>query len=303
MNGQNKTADWVEKIGEDGAVIRPENLTKLADLIQRDEWQREQNAKLYATTQQYESLTHKIGEQEYRGAEAFRQLQAERAMLDASGGKMLGVLADPAFVTNLALAYQQGDQAQVNAILAPMIEQVKFAGDRAQFDALRQFAKQEVEQNTATTTQQTQVQEFASLIAQIGKALPALTPDDLGEMQDYFAQMPDKIFRPATAAEAQQFGVRVGQTIRDPSLMNQWAQSRATRNQKHAAELKAYNAAFNENAARQPAPVPPKKPAKTANRKPAIPAKEAQWEGDDGSYQAWKRQMERGKHVVEDDET
>ena len=300
VNGQQKTVDWALKIGEEGAVIPPQHIGKLQDLIQRDEWQREQNQALYAKTQQYEALTHKVGDNEYTGLEAFRQLQAEKAMLDASGGRVMAALADPDFVTNLALAYQSGEQAQVQQVLSGVLQQVKFAGERAQFDTLRTIAEQVQTAARQQETTHAQTTEYQGLIAQIGKALPALTPDDLREMHDYFGNLKGQIFRQATLQEAQQLGVKPGSIIRDPTMMNQWAQSRAAIRSQNAEAVAAANKAAQENAARQAKPVVPAKNAK----RPVPPKGEkkpgAMFEGDDGTYAAWKKRLEVGKWAHDD---
>lgn len=299
VNGQQKTVDWALKVGDEGAVIPPQHIGKLQDLIQRDEWQREQNRELYAKTQQYEALTHKVGDNEFTGLEAFRQLQAEKAMLDASGGRVIAALADPQFVTDLALAYQSGDQKQVEQVLAGVLQQVQFAGERAQFNALRQAQEQAQTAARQQETTHAQTTEYQNLIGQIGAALPALTPDDLREMHDYFGNLKGQIFRPATLQEAQQLGVKPGSIIRDPTMMNQWAQSRAALRQQNAEAIAAANKAAQENAARQAKPVPPKTVKRAAapkgEKKPG-----AMFEGDDGSYAAWKKRLEVGKWAHDD---
>lgn len=300
VNGQQKTVDWALKIGEEGAVIPPQHIGKFQDLIQRDEWQRAQNQELYAKTQQYEALTHKVGDNEYTGLEAFRQLQAEKAMLDASGGRVMAALADPDFVTNLALAYQSGEQAQVQQVLAGVLQQVKFAGERAQFDTLRTITEQVQTAARQQETTHAQTTEYQGLIAQIGKALPALTSDDLREMHEYFGNLKGQIFRPATLQEAQQLGIKPGSILRDPTMMNQWAQSRAAIRSQNADAVAAANKAAQENAARQAKPTPAK-PVKRSGTPPKGEKKAgALFEGDDGSYAAWKKRLQTNKWSSDD---
>ena len=138
MNGEQKTAEWITQVGEDGAVIPREHLSKLADLIQRDEWQRGQNQSLYAEKQKLDGLRYtvaeldargqKVGDRELQGVEAFQQLRAEKDMLDASGGRAWNALQDQNFVMNLALAFSTGDQAQVRAVMAPPDERSQVCG-------------------------------------------------------------------------------------------------------------------------------------------------------------------------------
>jgi hypothetical protein len=300
VNGQQKTVDWALKVGDEGVVIPPQNVAKLQDLIQRDEWQAQQNRELYAKTQQYEALTHKIGDQEYRGADAFRQLQAEKAMLDASGGKVMAALADPEFVTNLALAYQSGDQNQVQNVLAGIIQQVKFAGERAQFDTLKTISQQESQARQSQESTQTQTQEYTQIIQQFGQALPALTPDDLRAMHDHFAAFKSHIFRPATVDEARTLNLRPGTIIKDPTVMYQWAQDRAALRQQNTDAIKAAQKAAQENATRQAVQAKPVKQAKRPASTPTKSAKDARFEGDDGSYAAWKKRLEVGKWAHDD---
>jgi hypothetical protein len=231
--------------------------------------------------------------------DAFRQLQAEKAMLDASGGRVMSALADPEFVTNLALAYQSGDQNQVQQVLAGVIQQVKFIGERAQFDTLRSISQQETQAAQQAQSGQTQNTEYQEIVSQFGRALPALTPDDLRAMHDHFAPFRDRIFRPATMAEAQQFNIRPGTIIKDPTIMYQWAQDRAKLRGEYTASTMAAQKAAQENQARQaarPAPKATRRPAK-----PAPPAKEgAKFTGDDGSYAAWKKRLEVGQWAHDD---
>ncbi len=300
VNGQQKTVDWALQVGDEGVVIPPQHIAKLQDLIQRDEWQNAQNRDLYAKTQQYDALTHKVGDQEYRGMDAFRQLQAEKAMLDASGGKVMAALADPQFVTDLALAYQSGDQTQVQNVLAGIIQQVKFAGERAQFDTLRTITQQETQARQSQESTQVQTQEYTQIIADFGKALPALTPDDLRAMHDHFTAFRSHIFRPATLTEAQQLGVRPGSIIKDPTVMYQWAQDRAKLREEYTAATKAAQKAAQENSARQVQPVRPVKSVKKPTKAAPASAKDARFEGADGSYAAWKKRLEVGKWAHDD---
>jgi len=302
VNGEKKIADWALRVGDEGVVVPPQHIGKLQDLIQRDEWQARQNRELYAQTQKYEALTHKIGDEEFRGVEAFRQLQAEKAMLDASGGAVMAALADPQFVTDLALAYQSGDQSQVESTLARILTQVKREGEYAQFKTLRDASTQETTMARQQETSHVQDAEYQQIVSDIGKALPALTPDDLKVMQDYFTPLRDRIFRPATVEEAKQFHIRPGTIIKDPTVMNQWAQDRAALRSQHTSAVAAASKAAQENAARQAPRVaskPTKRPAAPAT--PATPGK--RFPKDDGSYQAWKNEMQAGRFTgVEESE-
>lgn len=297
VNGVTKTLDWILKVGEDGAVIPPQFVSKIQDLVQRDEWQNTQNREMYARLQQYDALTHKVGENEYRGAEAYRQLQAEKAMLDASGGRLLNAINDPGFVINLALAHQSGDPAQVSAVLRDVVDQIKFAGERAQFQTLKDYATQETQSAQSQTLEQQKSSEFQNIIQQFGQAYPALTPDDLTFMRAHFAQFTDRIFRPATMAEAQQFGVRPGEIIKDPTVMYEFVKDRAASRQHSAEAVKAAEKAAAENRVRQPVAVVPKPKAKVPQGKKVAGStgKEPLFDGDDGSWKALKDRMMQGK--------
>lgn len=305
INGETRNADWALRVGDEGVVIPPQHISRLQDLIQRDEWQSSQNKELYQKTQQYEALTHTVGENEYRGVEAFRQLQAEKTMLDVSGAKLLSSLADPTFVTNLALAYQSNDPNEVQNVLAGVIQQVQFAGQKAQFEAIREFANKETQAAQQQVTTQTQEAEFTGIVREFGRALPVLTPDDLKAMHDHFHQFRDRIFRPATLQEAQQLGVRPGSIIKDPTIMHNWATERAGLRQQYTAATSAAQKAATENAARQNArpATPARRSARPAAPAPAKNGKDApRFEGDDGTYAAWKKQMEAGRFTgVQDD--
>lgn len=304
INGQEKVADWALQVGDEGVVIPAQHIARFKDLIQRDEWQNAQNRELYQKTQQYEALTHKVGDSEYKGLDAFRQLQAERASLDASGGQLLKALADPQFVTDLAIAYQNGDQAQVQGVIAKMLEQVKFAGDRAGFDALKSYQQKEQEATQQQAMSQTQETEYRQIIADFGKALPELTPDDLRAMYEHFGAFRDRIFRPATLDEARQLGLRPGTIIKDPTVMHAWAKDRAALRKQYTEATAAAQRAAQENAARQSAPRPATggKPGRTARpAAPPSPKKEgAMFEGDDGSYAAWQKRLMAGKWAHDD---
>lgn len=305
INGESRAVDWALRVGDEGVVIPPQHIARLQDLIQRDEWQNTQNRDLYAKTQQYEALTHTVNETEYRGAEAFRQLQAEKTMLDVSGAKLLSSFADPTFVTNLALAYQSNDPNEVNAVLSGMIQQVQFAGQKAQFEAIREFAQKDSQVARQQVDETTQNAEYVGIVRDFGKALPELTPDDLKAMHDHFHQFRDRIFRPATMQEAQQLGVRAGSVIKDPTIMHNWATERAMLRQQSAASLAAAQKAGLENAARQNTRVPTTARRATSPSPVPVPSHgnpEARFPGDDGTYAAWKRQMEAGRFTgVQDD--
>lgn len=300
VNGQNKTVDWAVQVGDRGVAIPQEHIGKLQDLIQRDEWQGQQNRELYAKSKEFDALTHTVGENEYRGVEAFRQLQASHAQLDASGGKVIAALADPEFVTNLALAYQSGDQRQVQQVLAGVIQQIQFVGEKAQFESLRHVSQQQQQTAQQQASVQTQDMEYRQIVSDFGRALPDLTRDDLAAMADHFAAFRGHIFRPATLAEAQQLGVRAGAIIKDPTVMYQWANDRAQLRKGYTAATSAAQTAARENAARLQAPpkVAAKKGARPTTAKPA--AKDARFDGDDGTYAAWKKRLEVGKWAHDD---
>ena len=303
VNGQERHADWALQVGDEGVVIPAQHVARFKDLIQRDEWQNAQNRELYQKTQQYEALTHKVGDDEFKGIDAFRQLQAERAALDASGGRVLQALADPEFVTELALAYQNGDQGQVQGVMAKMLEQIQFTGERAKFNALKSLQDQERESTQQHTMSQTQETEYRNIITEFGKALPELTPDDLKAMYEQFGAFRERIFRPATLEEARQFGVRPGTIIKDPTVMHAWAKDRAALRKQYTEATSAAQKAAQENAARQGTPRPTKGAKGTARpAKPSAPAPKngAMFEGDDGSYAAWQKRLMAGKWAHDD---
>jgi hypothetical protein len=296
VNGQQKSLDWALKVGDNGVVIPQASVAKFQDTMQRAEWNEQQNRDLYAKTQQYEALSHTVGEQEYRGVQAFQQLKADFDQLNVSGGALFQSLNDPNFVVNLALAHQSGDPAAVQAVLDDRRQQVRFVGEKARFDTERGFVSQANQQSETQSLESQKSREFTSIIEQYGKAFPTLTPDDLTYMRDYFGQMQDKIFRPASMAEAQQYGVRVGQIIRDPTIMTTFAQRQAAINQQSGDRLRAAEKAAAENRTRLTNPTAPKPKGKSRATTPTKPnAKDARFDGDDGTYTAWKSRLEAGK--------
>lgn len=303
VNGQEKQADWAVQVGNDGVVIPAEHVARFKDLIQRDEWQNAQNRELYRQNQQYESVAHKIGDTEFKGLEAVRQMQADVARLDASGGRVLQALADPDFVTNLAIAYQNGNQAEVQQTLARVLQEVRFAGERAQFDTLKKLDGAAQEATRSQEMAQTTENEYRNIIVDFGKALPELTPDDLQAMYSHFGAFRDRIFRAATLDEAKQLGVRPGDIIKDPTVMHEWAKDRANLRRSMAQSATAAQQAARENAARQAGQRPgAKKTAKpSSGKKPTRQqAPDALFDGDDGSFSAWQKRLMAGKWAHDD---
>ena len=142
------------------------------------------------------------------------------------------------------------------------------------------------------------------MIGNIQRELKILTPADVVDIRKYGEQSIGRIFRPATMAEAAQLGVRVGSIIRDPREINQYALRVAALRQEAKDAVAAAEKAAKENANRQPPPPPPKKgnkqPVSRQNAPTPNKTKAPRFDGDDGSYTAWKNRLSSGKWAHED---
>ena len=218
VNGVAKTFDGIKVLGTDGAVVDPKILPDLARKLGERDHLYDTNQQLYRRVQQFDTLTHKSGpqgqEREYRGVEAFRQLAADKASIDAAGFHLL---------TTLREAFPGPENA---AVLKGIFETAELKGRVAASAERERF--QTVQEDTSTRTAELQgvEQTFRGELAKIKAALPNLTDEDMASGEKHFRDMGAVIARRATAVEAQQYGLQVGQWFVDTPKMHGWFQDR-----------------------------------------------------------------------------
>lgn len=253
--GAPRAFDAIKVVGNDGAYIAAADVPKVKNALEYAERTRTTNNQLYQQVQAF---------QRRGGMEGLANLTAERAAIDAAGTELLRLLDDPAILLELATN---------PAVTRPQIvDRVKFAADRARFEAVRAFPQLDAE---ATATQERETQSVRALegaFAQIRQALPALTDEDMATAREHFLSIRGTLFRPATAEEATALGIAPGSTVLDGPKLHPYFQHVAALREQAAKTATATAAASKENAARVAATTPART---TPSRGPAkkAPAK------------------------------
>lgn len=234
-----------------GAFILPDKLDAVRARLNEADTFRGQAEQLAQKVQHYDGLTYKTtgidGDpaQEFTGVDAFVRAQADAAAL-AAGTLVLMAQIEVSFPgEEFAKARQE------------LYDKMQFEVRRTAFNtgnAIRERLQTQQQQVVSQATQgQQETASFDRAIAQISTALPALTPKDMEEGKQFFAKRPQLLYRNANGQDAQQYGVKVGERIFDPTAMNEWysgrAALRAETKTAESARVTAASAATKHNAA------------------------------------------------------
>lgn len=254
-----------------GAFILPDKLESVrARLVESDRTAAEM-APLRARLGEYDGLVHRSGpkgqEREYRGLEAFQQLTADAEANAAAGLFLLKTLKE-AFpgVENAKAIDGVLDRAQLEHRLAAVQARERFAEN---------IRSQRTTRETSAATTSGEGRWFADALQKMRTAFPQLTEEDHAAGRDWFAKRPQLLYRNASPADAQKFGVKVGERIADPQDMNEWfterAATRTRENTKTSAQLTATGTATQHNAGMQKGRQPVRQNG-SARRTTATPA-------------------------------
>ena len=240
VDGQSKTLDWVTEVPGQGAFVPADKLTQFKDLIQRGEHADGERKRLYQVASEYQQLG---------GRAAYEKLAAEKAMLDAAGGKLLEVLTAPnADQILLELATNPNARAM---LLKEATLEARDAGWKARTD----LSSQQTTAARASTEAQQAAVALDVTITNVANAVPGLTPDDIATAKQYFSnpQMRGSLYRRATVQDQQQYGLTPGELVLVPNAIYQWMQDRATLRSATATANQKQQAAARENASRMAA--------------------------------------------------
>ena len=241
-----------------GAFILPDKLDAVRARLADGDRAQGQVRQLYERVQHYERLG---------GVDGYAAMKAQAEANSAAGMFLLKTLAE---------AFPGPEHAPA---LKAVFERAEFLMQKAQFDTsrafLQQFTQQQQTDQQQVVQQQAEGERFTTALAQIARALPALTPEDMKSGQQVFEEFKDVLYRHATPQDAQAYGVRVGERIFDPTKMNAWFTERAQWRTQDAKQRAAAQQATRFNAAqdrgRQGRPATGKPPARAGNGTPPPP--------------------------------
>jgi hypothetical protein len=240
VDGQSRTLEWVTEVPGQGAFVPADKLAQFKDLIQRGEHADGERKRLYQVASEYQALG---------GRAAYEKLAAEKAMLDAAGGKLLEVLTS-ANAEQVLLELATNPQARAMLLKEAQLE-ARDAGWKARTDWTNQQATATRQSNEA---QQAQV-ALNVTIDNVARTVPGLTAEDVATARQYFSnpQMRGSLYRRATVQDQQQYGLTPGELVLVPQAIHQWMQDRATLRSSTATASQKAQAAQRENATRMAA--------------------------------------------------
>jgi hypothetical protein len=252
--GQGKAFDGVlvDKTNG-GAFILPDKLDAVrAKLIEGDTY-REQAQQLHERVQRFESLG---------GVEGYAKLKGEVEANGAAGLFLMKTLAE---------AFPGRENA---AALKNIFERAEFLMQKSAFDTTNKFMGEQRQFVSQATQGQQEATWFANTVSAIQRALPTLTTTDVEAGKQFFAKRPQLLYHNASVQEAQQYGVKVGERIGDPTAMNEWYSERAALRAEQAKEQTARATAASTANKHNAAMDKGRQPANTGKRaqKPATPA-------------------------------
>lgn len=240
VNGQTKTFDGGYVVPGQGAVITNEALPKLLDRLQQADHLHELNQQLYRQVQEIQKLG---------GRDAFGQLTAQRAMLDASATLMIKAMNDPKVLAQLATD---------PVARAQMFKELQLVAKETEINATNQFREQITREQAATQNQADVQATVRDVIGRMAPQYTGLLPDDVEVIQQQAARMLPAIFRPATPEEARIANppVQPGQTILDLNLLHQMLNDRHVLRQAVVEQSRQRQIVATDNAARASAAAP-----------------------------------------------
>lgn len=296
VDGQARVFDGILEVKGQGGMIPAEKLEQVRNTLAYADKAIQDNRALYEESQTFRGLsyTSSADQKEYKGLDAFRQLQADKAWTDAGSDNLVKHFADPTFIINLAYAYQNNDLDGAKAILAGMAEKAAFHADKAQWSTLRTLERttQERAQQSADAGNVDRAIDGAILkMAEWAKeAGTPLSDADLKAARAHFGPFKGTLYRDATPQER---ASGLPAKVVDIPLMHAWFLDRIERikgDGERARQDEARRKAEAENAKRTAVPA---KPAARAPAKPSAPAKPAKQKSDAevaaDINRAWKR--------------
>lgn len=303
VDGQTRAFDGILEVKGQGGLIPADKLEQVRNTLAYADKAISDNRALYQESQQFRGLsyTSSSDQKEYKGLDAFRQLQADKAWVDAGSDNLVKHFADPNFIISLAYAYQNNDVAQAKEILASMAEKAAFQADKAQWSTLRT-----IERTTAEREQQGAeagvvdraldgaIQKMADWAREAGTPL---SETDLKAARTHFGHFKTALYRDATPQER---ASGLPAKVVDIPLMHSWFLDRIERikgDGERARQDEARRKAEAENARRTAIPA---KPAPRAPS-PKAPAAKAPKQKSDAEIAAdISRAWKRGEHYTAD---
>lgn len=231
VDGEIRTMDGVHEYEGGGAVILADALPKIKDRLQQADRLVAQNRALYDTTQEFQRLG---------GAQAFAALQAEKAVLDASGTILLRALTDPNMLVTLATD---------PAAREMLVREIRQSAREAHSNAREQF-QTEATQFTAQRNAAGQTQTaIGNAVSQLARSFEGLTTEDVQAVRSHALRVQSAIVRPANPDEARAAGVRVGESIIDLPTLHSFLADRHALRQGAVAQARRDAEAARDNAA------------------------------------------------------
>jgi len=238
VDGQAKEFEGGYIIPGHGAIITNDALPKLQDRLQQADRLVAQNQALYRETQDFAKLGGRAG---------FEKLQAEKAMLDASGYLLLRAITDENTLVTLAtdpVARQQ------------LLKEIQLTAREAVYNATNAF-RQSAERENAAGQQAFRTQTaIHNAVGYLAQEFEGLTAEDVDAVRSHAARMHAAIVRPATPDEAREANVQPGMPVIDLPMLQALLKDRHTLRSSVIEAAKRSQTDALENAARRAAAAP-----------------------------------------------
>lgn len=268
-------------LADGGGLIPPDKLASLTDRLTRGI---HAEATVQRLTEEGRQNAHVLGqirhtitidgkEEAYQGLAAIEAMKAERLALAAGTNALMGLLNDPEYVYNLALARQNNDAEGADKLLARAMQTASEAFDRYESRALRAADRLQVAGPPAAPIAPDEGLARAVDTLMQHESLKGLNAEDRAAAIRHFGPFAAHIIRVATADDAAKHGVKVGEAVAEFAKMTAWFEDRlawrrgeaerATNTEKQLKQTEdaaAFNARITKN--RQPAKSEPTKATK-----------------------------------------
>ena len=289
-NGASLPFDGIYEVPDGGgAIIPPDKLDRVKQVFAAADRAIVENQEWGAFKAQVEGLTYTSGDQEYTGIRAFHQLQADHARDNTSATEMVKEMLNPQFVTALGFAYQEGDQAQVKALLDGLAERAMFSGEKAQWTTLRSAETPRAQpQNEGQVLDQAFERELAKMVDWAKSLGTPLTATDVEAARNQFAPFKRGMYRDPTPEELQANPRFKGQKVFDTPMMHPWFTDRVALRKAETEREKSRTTAdaasktadkFNAGQTRGRQPTKPaKRPTNTPAPAPERVTRSQQWD-------------------------
>ena len=291
VNGEARTVDGIRELPDGaGAIINPDALPMVRDLIQKGQSAWDANRELYQENQRYAGLEYTdLNRQTAKGLDAFQAALVDNARLRVIADMLAQAIEKPETIVSLAT-----DPTQVQLLQ----ERLGIAAERASNAAQKQWGERIA---THSANAETAPERLTPLLSQhidsLKQYAPSLTEADWQEAKTVFGPFAAQIVRRATPDDAHAAGVKVGSLVVDNSRMMGWLEQRSALRQQEATAKAQAEKAQKENAARLAAANAGKKqPPAAISRQPAAPQAPTESDSDRKAreYQEWYAERMRG---------